>query len=59
MGFRSTGTNSTSEDELQQKNGQQHQRVYDPDSNRLLGDILEELKKMNFQLSIITSEENP
>ena len=43
--------------ELQTRNGQEHVRVYNPTSERLMFGILEELKKMNTQLSLITEVE--
>ena len=42
----------------QSRNGQVHQRSYNPDSTRLLTDILGELKKMNAHLEIITEEDD-
>lgn len=45
------------ESELQNRNGQDSQRVYDPTANSTLKQILKELKKMNLQLNLITGEE--
>lgn len=45
------------EDEIQERNGQKHERVFDPESYILLGEILEELRKMNLQLQLITDED--
>ena len=45
-------------DEIQERNGQKHQRVFDPLAYRLLGQILTELQKMNAHLAIITDEED-
>lgn len=53
---RSVETVST-DNELQVRNGQDHQRVYDPLAVNLLTDILTELKKLNTQLSFITDAE--
>ena len=47
----------TTADELQARNGQDHQRVYDPMVHSVLIEALEELKKMNRYFSIITGEE--
>jgi hypothetical protein len=43
--------------ELQERNAQKHSRTYDPDQVYYQKKILEELKKMNTQLSLITGEE--
>lgn len=51
-----TSMEAREEAKEQNRNGQQHQRVYDPTSARLLGEILGELKKMNTQLEFITDE---
>ena len=45
------------QDELQERNGQEHERVFDPESYILLGEIFQELKKMNLQLQLITDED--
>lgn len=47
----------TDESELQTRNGQDHQRVFAPETTRLLTELLEEIKKMNVQMSLITGEE--
>jgi hypothetical protein len=52
-----TTTSTTTADEKQTRNGQDHARVFDPENRKLLVEILNELKKMNIQLSIITEEE--
>jgi len=44
-------------EEIQSRNGQEHQRSFDPETNRLLTLILKELQKMNQQFEIITDEE--
>lgn len=43
--------------EIQEQGGQEYNRVYDPLSAQLLGDILKELKKINMQLTLMTDEE--
>ena len=43
-------------DGTQYRNGQEHQRVYDPTSEELQKQILEQLKEMNFHLRIVTDE---
>jgi len=48
----------SAEEEIQSRNGQDHQRSFDPDTNRLLTLILKELQKMNQQLEFITDEED-
>jgi len=48
----------TDASELQERNGQEHQRVFDPSAVDLLQQILSELKQTNFHLQILT-EENP
>ena len=50
-------TTTTTADELQVRNGQDHQRVYDPDANATLKEILAELRSMNRHLEIITELE--
>jgi hypothetical protein len=40
----------------QSRNGQTHKRVYDPTSEELQKQILEQLKEMNFHLRTITDE---
>jgi hypothetical protein len=50
-------TSTTVDSELQERNGQKHQRVYDPTGEELQKQILEQLKEMNFHLRIITGEE--
>jgi hypothetical protein len=52
-----TKTVKTDPDEIQVRNLQDHQRTYDPDQVYYQKKILEELKKMNIQLSLITGEE--
>lgn len=39
------------------RNKQEHTRVYDPVAQKLLDEILQEVKKMNIQLALITEEE--
>ena len=51
-------TATTPDAEAQTRNGQKHTRVYDPTSEMILVEILNELKKMNQQLQFITDEEN-
>jgi hypothetical protein len=41
----------------QERNDQDHLRVYDPTQDRLLQEILLELRKLNFQLKTITEED--
>lgn len=48
----------TNSDELEVRNGQESQRTFTPDSYFLLGSILDELKKMNKHLAMITDEED-
>jgi len=43
-------------DGTQERGGQDHQRVYDPTSEELQKQILEQLKEMNFHLRIVTDE---
>ena len=50
-------TTTTTPDELQVRNGQDHQRVYDPELGDILRKILDELKKTNLHLSILTGDE--
>ena len=50
-------TTTTTADEVQTRNGQDHQRVYDPTNQRILIKILEQLEKMNEHLAIITEHE--
>ena len=47
----------TDEAELQTRNGQEHQRVYDPEANAILKEILAEMRNMNRHLEIITELE--
>ena len=47
----------SSEEQSQERAGQDHVRTFDPEAYILLGQILEELKKMNSQLQLITDEE--
>lgn len=47
-------TATTAADELQTRNGLEHQRVYDPDSSKLLKEILYELKLNNHYLAVVT-----
>ena len=49
-------TTTTTADELQVRNGQDHQRVYDPDANATLKEILAQLKIMNTHFELITDE---
>jgi len=44
-------------DGTQYRNGQEHQRVYDPEATTLLKEILGELKNMNKHLELITELE--
>ena len=46
----------TDESELQERNGQDHQRTFDPIATEILGEILIELKAMRFHLATITEE---
>jgi hypothetical protein len=46
-------TSTTASTELQSRNGQDHQRVYDPTNNALFQDVLSELKELNKTLKII------
>ena len=48
----------TDESELQERNGQDHQRVFEPDVHRRLGDILEVLNKIETHLSLMTDEDD-
>lgn len=48
---------TTAPDELQTRNGQEHQRVYDPEANAILKEILAEMRNMNRHLEIITELE--
>ena len=41
----------------QTRNGQEHHRVYDPEIGDILRKILEESRKTNVHLSILTGEE--
>jgi hypothetical protein len=41
----------------QTRNNQEHTRVFDPVTQKLLTEILYEIKKMNIQLALITDEE--
>jgi len=50
-------TTTTTADEVQTRNGQDNQRVYDPTNQRILIKILEQLEKMNEHLAIITEHE--
>lgn len=52
-----TVTSSTPTAEKETRNNQDMARVSDPDSQRILMQILKELQKLNLQLSIITEEE--
>jgi|DEB0MinimDraft_10_1074344.scaffolds.fasta_scaffold08524_2 hypothetical protein len=45
-------------EEVQSRNGQDHQRTLDPETHILLTQILKELQKMNQQLEFITDEED-
>jgi len=49
-------TNARGVAQEQSRNGQDHQRVYDPTSEELQKQILEQLKEMNFHLRIVTDE---
>ena len=44
-------------DQSQERGGQDHVRTFDPWANETLIDILNELKKMNQYLHLITDEE--
>jgi len=46
-------TAKTSEDELQTRNGQENQRVYDPTNNLAFQEILAELKKLHNTIKLI------
>lgn len=48
---------TTTSEELETRNNQDMARVSDPDTQRILVQILKELQKMNTQLSLITEEE--
>lgn len=48
---------TTSADEKQVRNGLDHARVYDPNADRILTEILHELRVMNTQLQLITDTE--
>lgn len=50
-------TTTTNSDELQVRNAQDHQRIFDPINQKILLEILQELQKMNMHLSMITEEE--
>jgi len=50
-------TIKTATDEIQERNGQDHQRVYDPASEKLLVEILEQMKKQTLYLQTIVGEE--
>lgn len=45
---------STDPSELQSRNGQENQRVFDPSSYDVLTQILSELKAVRFHLQILT-----
>jgi len=47
----------SSSDELQERNGLDHQRVFAPETDIILSKILEEITKMRIHLEIITGEE--
>ena len=49
-------TATTASDELQTRNGLEHQRVYDPTAETILGKILVQLEIMNKHLEEITGE---
>lgn len=49
-------TTTTTPDELQVRNGQDHQRVYDPELLEIQKEILEQIKEANFHLRLITGE---
>lgn len=49
---------TTKNAEIDIRNQQTHYRVTDPKSIKLLTEILEEIKKINIQLNIITEEED-
>ncbi len=42
----------------QERNGQAHQRVYDPQLHKRLGDMLEVLERIERHMAIITGEED-
>ena len=50
-------TATTTDDELQARNGQDHQRVFDPISNTTLCELLEEIKDLNKTIKIINNME--
>lgn len=45
------------ETQVQETSGYEHVRTISPTTNMLLSEILDQLKKMNTQLSLITDEE--
>lgn len=45
------------ESQVQERNQQEHIRVFDPTNNLILREILAELKLMNLHLASITDEE--
>jgi len=47
----------SSEEQSQERGGQDHVRTFDPEARILLGEILAEIKIMNIQLQLITDEE--
>jgi hypothetical protein len=46
-------TSTTTADELLTRNGEKHQRVYDPTNNALLQEVLVELKELNRTIKLI------
>ena len=43
---------------VQERNGHEHQRVFNPKGDELLEAILRQMKEMNFHLQIITGEKH-
>lgn len=50
------GITTRLDEQTQKRNGQEHQRVYDPDVANTLKEILAQLKIMNTHFELITDE---
>lgn len=52
-----TETTKTNPDELQERGGIEHQRVFDPELYKLLKELVDKIDKINTQLELITGSD--
>ena len=50
-------TSTTTDDELQEKNGQEHQRVYDPVAESLMNIMIKELREIKNEIFLMRNGE--